>query len=83
MKNAITWFEIGTANLAKATAFYEAVMGHKMRFEAMGPSEGAVFAYDEVPMVWVVHCYAGQQRPSPPRWAHWCTLIHHRRLILR
>ena len=47
MKNAITWFEIGTANLAKATAFYEAVLGHKMRFEAMGPSEGAVFAYDE------------------------------------
>ena len=47
MKNAITWFEIGTANLAKATAFYEAVLGQKMRFEAMGPSESAVFAYDE------------------------------------
>jgi uncharacterized protein len=48
MKNAITWFEIGTVNLAKATAFYEAVLGHKMRLENMGPSEGAVFAYDEV-----------------------------------
>jgi uncharacterized protein len=47
MKNTITWFEIGTANLTKATAFYEAVLGHKLRFEAMGPSEGAVFAYDE------------------------------------
>ena len=47
MKNAITWFEIGTANLARATAFYEAVLGHKMRLENMGPSEGAVFAYDE------------------------------------
>lgn len=47
MKNAITWFEIGTANLAKATAFYEAVLGHNMRLENMGPSEGAVFAYDE------------------------------------
>ena len=46
MKNAITWFEIGTANLANATAFYEAVLGHKMRLENMGPSEGAVFAYD-------------------------------------
>lgn len=46
MKNAITWFEIGTANLAKATAFYEAVLGHKLRPENMGPSEGAVFAYD-------------------------------------
>ena len=47
MKNAITWFEIGTANLANATSFYEAVLGHKMRLENMGPSEGAVFAYDE------------------------------------
>ncbi|MGB4116895.1 MAG: VOC family protein [Polaromonas sp.] len=46
MKNAITWFEIGTTNLAKATAFYEAVLGHKMRLENMGPSEGAVFAHD-------------------------------------
>ena len=47
MKNAITWFEIGTANLAEATAFYEAVLGPNMRLENMGPSEGAVFAYDE------------------------------------
>ena len=47
MKTAITWFEIGTANLAKATAFYEAVLSHKMRLENMGPSEGAVFSYDE------------------------------------
>ncbi len=47
MKNTITWFEIGTANLATATAFYEAVLGHNMRLENMGPSEGAVFAYDE------------------------------------
>jgi uncharacterized protein len=46
MKNAITWFEIGTASLASATAFYEAVLGQKMRLENMGPSEGAVFAYD-------------------------------------
>ena len=47
MKNAITWFEIGTANLARATAFYEAVIGQKMKLENMGPSEGAVFSYDE------------------------------------
>ena len=46
MKNAITWFEISTANLARATAFYEAVLGQKMRLENMGSSEGAVFAYD-------------------------------------
>ena len=47
MKNAINWFEIGTHNLAKATAFYEAVLGQKLRLENMGPSEGAVFAYDK------------------------------------
>lgn len=47
MKNGITWFEIGTANLAKAAAFYEAVLNQKMRLENMGSSEGAVFAYDE------------------------------------
>ena len=47
MKNAITWFEIGTTNLTTATAFYEAVLSHKMRLEKMGPSEGAVFAYDD------------------------------------
>lgn len=46
MKNALTWFEIGTTNLAKATDFYEAVLSRKMRLENMGPSEGAVFAYD-------------------------------------
>ena len=47
MKNAITWFEIGTANLASATAFYEAVLGQIMRLENMGLFEGAVFAYDQ------------------------------------
>ena len=47
MKNAITWFEIGTPNLARATAFYEAVLNRKMKPENMGPSEGAVFAYDK------------------------------------
>ena len=46
IKNAITWFEIGTTDLARATAFYETVLACKMRLENMGPSEGAVFAYD-------------------------------------
>lgn len=46
MKNAISWFEIPTTQLDKAQAFYEAVLGHPMRRENMGPSEGAVFAYD-------------------------------------
>lgn len=46
MKNAIAWFEIPTTQLDHAQAFYEAVLGQPMRRENMGPSEGAVFAYD-------------------------------------
>jgi len=46
MSHAITWFEISTTQLDRAQAFYEAVLGQPMRREAMGPSEGAVFAYD-------------------------------------
>ncbi len=47
MKNAISWFEIPTTQLAAAQAFYEAVLQRPMRREAMGPSQGAVFAYDK------------------------------------
>ncbi len=46
MKNAISWFEIPTVQLDRAQDFYEGVLGHAMRRESMGPSEGAVFAYD-------------------------------------
>jgi predicted enzyme related to lactoylglutathione lyase len=44
--NAISWFEIPTLQLDAAQAFYETVLGRPMRREAMGPSQGAVFAYD-------------------------------------
>jgi len=46
MKNAISWFEIPTTQLDNAQTFYETVLGRQMRREAMGPSQGAVFAYD-------------------------------------
>ena len=46
MKNAISWFEIPTAQLSQAQAFYEAVLACNMRREPMGPSEGAVFPYE-------------------------------------
>ena len=46
MKSAISWFEIPTTQLDAAQAFYEAVLGSPMRRENMGPSQGAVFAYD-------------------------------------
>ncbi len=45
-ENAIYWFEIPTIQLDPAQAFYESVLGRPMRREAMGPSQGAVFAYD-------------------------------------
>jgi predicted enzyme related to lactoylglutathione lyase len=34
------------SGLNHAQAFYEAVLGRTMRREDMGPSQGAVFAYD-------------------------------------
>ena len=46
MKNAASWFEIPTTQLDAAQAFYESVLGHAMRRETMGPSQGAVFPYD-------------------------------------
>ena len=46
MKNAISWFEIPSTQLDRAQAFYETVLGCKMRREPMGPSEGAVFPYE-------------------------------------
>jgi uncharacterized protein len=45
-RNALSWFEIPSLDLDKSQAFYEAVLGCTMRREAMGPSEGAVFPYD-------------------------------------
>ena len=46
MNNALSWFEIPTTQLDQAQAFFEAVLQRPMRREAMGPSQGAVFAYD-------------------------------------
>lgn len=47
MKNTISWFEIPTLQLDKAQAFYEAVLGKRMRNEDMGPSKAAVFSFDK------------------------------------
>ena len=45
-QNALTWFEIGSTDLDRSDAFYEAVLGRKMqRREPMGPSDGSLFAY--------------------------------------
>ena len=46
-KDALTWFEIPAADLPRATRFYEAVLGHKLKPEAMGPKALSIFPYDE------------------------------------
>jgi uncharacterized protein len=45
--NAISWFEIPSLNLSKAQQFYESILQIKMQPMTMGPSECAVFPYDE------------------------------------
>jgi predicted enzyme related to lactoylglutathione lyase len=46
-KDALTWFEIPAADLARATQFYEAVLQRPLRHEVMGPMAMAVFDYAE------------------------------------
>ena len=44
-QDALTWFEIPAADLARATRFYETVLGRKLKPETMGPQSLAVFDY--------------------------------------
>jgi len=41
----ISWFEIPATDLDRATSFYETVLNLKLRREAMGPMELAIFPY--------------------------------------
>lgn len=43
--DALTWFELPAADLARATRFYETVLQRPLRQEAMGPMAMAVFEY--------------------------------------
>jgi len=45
--NAITWFEIPAIDLDRASGFYETVLNNKLHRETMGPSELAVFPYEQ------------------------------------
>jgi len=44
-KDAITWFEIPATDLARATKFYETVLGAELKAEQMGPMKMALFPY--------------------------------------
>lgn len=44
---AITWFEIPSKNLDRATRFYEDVLGVKLKPDAMGPMKMSLFPADK------------------------------------
>jgi predicted enzyme related to lactoylglutathione lyase len=45
--NALSWFEIPAADLARATRFYETVLGRKLKSDTMGPQKLSIFAYEQ------------------------------------
>ncbi len=47
MQNAISWIEIPVADLDRAQAFYETVLGRKLRRENFGNDTLAVFPHDK------------------------------------
>lgn len=47
MRNALTWFEIPVADMDRAQAFYETVLGRPLRREKFGDEVLAVFPYDK------------------------------------
>lgn len=46
MQNALSWFEIPVADIDRAQAFYETVLGRKLRRQDFGGETLAVFPYD-------------------------------------
>lgn len=44
-QNALSWFEIPAADLARATRFYETVLEAKLQADTMGPVRLAIFPY--------------------------------------
>ena len=47
LRRLINWFEIPVTDLARAIAFYEQLLQTKLRQEACGPMQLAVFSYDD------------------------------------
>jgi len=46
-KDAISWFEIPATDLARAARFYETVLGVEMKRGQMGPTQMALFPYEQ------------------------------------
>jgi predicted enzyme related to lactoylglutathione lyase len=47
LRTAIAWFEIPVADMDRAQAFYETMLGRKLRRENFGGEALAVFPYDD------------------------------------
>lgn len=62
--HAIDWFEIPVRDLARAQAFYEALLGTPLRREAMGDSTLAVFPSAETGVGGCLIAGAGAPRPA-------------------
>jgi uncharacterized protein len=45
--NTIAWFEIPAANFERAVGFYEKIFGKTLKREAFGPTQMAVFPYEQ------------------------------------
>ena len=60
---AINWFEIPVTDIARAQAFYEAVLGQPLRREPMGPQTLAVLPYTEPAVGGAL--IAGDNIPAP------------------
>jgi predicted enzyme related to lactoylglutathione lyase len=48
MRNTLNWFEIFVANLPRAQAFYEAVLGTKLKAETFNGEPHAIFAAEDL-----------------------------------
>ena len=60
---AINWFEIPVADLPRAQAFYEHLLGRPLRLEPMGHQTLAVLPYDDPAVGGAL--IAGSQVPTP------------------
>jgi predicted enzyme related to lactoylglutathione lyase len=55
MNNALNWFEIFVSDLPRAQAFYEAILGTKLRFEDFGGTPMAIFPHEGLKGALVKH----------------------------
>lgn len=47
LNNAVSWFEIPVRDLDRAQRFYETLLARPLRREQMGPSQLAIFPYQD------------------------------------